>query len=102
MAKSHIHWYQIPDTPSRNVAEATTTAWSDDVPVPKACMIIIATPNRRGIKKSLSPRTLRTVQTPSAVTLSRYATITTTSIHCMPAIMARSVLGATEASRRKS
>ena len=26
MAKSHIHWYQIPDSPCLNVAEATTTA----------------------------------------------------------------------------
>jgi hypothetical protein len=49
------------------VREATETAWSDDVPVPNAKVIIIVLPNRRGMKKSLELLTWRDAQKPSNV-----------------------------------
>ena len=57
----------MPLKPPRNVADATVTAWSEAVPVPNACMIIMPLPNRRGMKKSLTCFTRRAIQTPSAV-----------------------------------
>jgi hypothetical protein len=53
------------------VAEATSTAWSEAVPVPKAYMIMTGLLNLRGMKYSATLRDLRPTQIPSAVVPSR-------------------------------
>ena len=69
----------MPATPYWKVPETTATAWSDAVPDPKACMIIVALPKRRGMKKSELLCTRRAIQMPSAVMPSRYPTSTMAS-----------------------
>jgi hypothetical protein len=58
----------MPDKPCLNVAEATMTAESDDVPVPKAYISSIGLPNLRGMKYwAMLWRALRPAQMPSTV-----------------------------------
>jgi hypothetical protein len=61
----------MPDSPFVKLLEATLTAWSECVPVPNENIIIIALPNRRGMKKSALSFIFRADQTPMTTMPSR-------------------------------
>ena len=69
----------MPERPFVKLFEATLTAWSECVPVPKACVTIIALPKRRGMKKSEMSLTRLAAHTPMTVIPTRYTPSTARS-----------------------